>query len=260
MLPRLHVPSTFFEGQVLALPPEAARHLQVLRLQPGEPVLLFNGSDGAEWPAEVLAMGKRSVDVRLGAPVNVERELPWHVTLALGVPANDRMDGFVEKACELGAMAIQPLLCERSVLRLSGDRAEARQRHWQGVASAASEQCGRVRVAEVAPMRSLASWLAGAQAEPAPCKLVLSFAAGSATPGQALMSAGRHGAAAEAPRILVLSGPEGGLAEAEEAAAVASGFTRVGLGARVLRADTAPLALLAWIGLQGRAEGSPQPA
>ena len=106
-------------------------------------VLLFNGSDGAEWPAEIVRIGRMRSTSGSARALPVERELPWAVTLAIGVPANDRMDALVEKAGELGAHAIQPLVCERSVLRLSGERAEARRRHWSGVAAAASEQCGR---------------------------------------------------------------------------------------------------------------------
>ena len=89
----------------------------------------------------------------------VERELPLAVTLAIGIPANERMDGLVEKATELGAAALQPLVCERSVVRLAGERAEARQRHWQAVAASASEQCGRVRVPRIAGPTRFDAWL-----------------------------------------------------------------------------------------------------
>ncbi len=166
------------------------------------------------------------------------------MTLALGVPANDRMDALVEKAGELGAHAIQPLVCERSVLRLSGERAEARRRHWSGVAAAASEQCGRSRVTEVRPLRPLAAWLGDGDAPGgAARKLVLSLNpdAVSAEVACSDLAAGD---------IVVLSGPEGGLTAGEEGLAVANGFRRVSLGPRVLRADTAPLALLAWLGLR----------
>ncbi len=197
-------------------------------------------------------MGKASVAVRLGAPVAVDRELPWQVTIALGMPANDRMDALVEKACELGAAAIQPLVCERSVLRLTGERAEAKRRHWAGVAASASEQCGRVRVASVLPVRSLLPWLDDAgRVHPAPLRLVLSLAPDAISPAATFDVPRSPDAAAQ---VLVLSGPEGGLSPAEEAAAVALGFTRTRLGPRVLRADTAPLALLAWLGLAADAQ------
>lgn len=226
----------------LALPPGAARHVQVLRLQPGDEVTLFDGS-GDEWTAAVTAMGRSEVRVALRSRQAVDRELRRAVTLAVVMPANDRMDGIVEKACELGAVAIQPLMSERSVLRLTGDRAEKKRAHWQGVAIAAAEQCGRSRPLQVAPVKTLAAWLAelaegnGAADEQ---RWLLSPVA-----AQALSTL----AARDAGRIVVLSGPEGGLSEAEEQAARSRGFTAAKLGPRILRADTAPLAVLGWVAL-----------
>src|SRR5690242_2038360 len=100
-VPRLHVPLPMEQGRILRLPDTAARHVQVLRLQPGMPLLLFNG-EGGEYAATVQRMGRSEVEVEVGAFDPVERELPLQVTLALGMPANDRMDALVEKAAELG--------------------------------------------------------------------------------------------------------------------------------------------------------------
>lgn len=258
---RLYLDAPLHAGAELDLPPDTARHVQVLRLQPGEVITLFNGQ-GGEWQAEVLAMGRKDVSVRLLAPLPqaMPRELPVPVTLAIGMPANERMDTLVEKATELGAAALQPLHCARSVLRLQGERADKRRAHWQGVAVAASEQSGRTRVPEVAPVSDLARWLAAlppsaaASATDAPSEAttrpqelrgMLSLAA-DARPLPALL-AERQGVA----RITLLSGPEGGLAPEEEALARAAGFVPLSLGPRVLRADTAPLAALAVIGALG---------
>jgi 16S rRNA (uracil1498-N3)-methyltransferase len=235
MPPRFHVAEPMQAGLELSLPPGAARHVQVLRLQPGDPLTLFNG-EGGEWQAEVVRMGRSEVGVRLGAHVAVDRELAIQVTLALGMPANERMDALVEKATELGVAAIQPLMTERSVLRLSGERADKKQAHWQGVAAAASEQCGRTRVPVIAPVRSLADWLRGLPPAGGQ-RFVLSLR----TPEPLEAQAGSA--------LTFLSGPEGGLSEAEEAAAAACGFVPASLGPRVLRADTAPLAVLAHLGL-----------
>lgn len=237
-VPRLHVPLPLAEGQTLSLPESAARHVQVLRLQPGMPLVLFNG-EGGEHDAVVATMGRRDVEVQVGPSRAVERELPFSVTLALGMPANDRMDALVEKATELGVSAIQPLVCERSVLRLVGDRAERRREHWQGIAVAAAEQSGRTRVPQVAPVLGLAQWLDSAAAR-AGRRWVLSLAEGARSPATMELAA----------PLCVLSGPEGGLAPAEEQAALDAGFAPVSLGPRVLRADTAPLALLAFVGLR----------
>ncbi len=227
-----------------SLPPGAARHVQVLRLQPGDAVTLFDGS-GDEWTAEVTAMGRSDVRVVLRERHVVDRELRSAVTLAVVMPANDRMDGIVEKACELGAVAIQPLMSERSVLRLTGDRAEKKRAHWQGVAIAAAEQCGRTRPLQVAPVKTLAAWLAELNAADGARWLLSPVAA---QPLSARMRSPTDPSTAPSA-ILVLSGPEGGLSEAEENAARARGFEAVKLGPRILRADTAPLAVLGWVAL-----------
>lgn len=226
-----------------SLPAGAARHVQVLRLQPGDEVTLFDGS-GDEWTAAVTAMGRSEVRVALRARQAVDRELRRAVTLAVVMPANDRMDGIVEKACELGAVAIQPLMSERSVLRLNGDRADKKRAHWQGVAVAAAEQCGRAKPLQVAPVKTLASWLAELPVDADEQRWLLSPVA--AQPLSALTSASSEAQ----QRITVLSGPEGGLSEAEEQSARSRGFSAAKLGPRILRADTAPLAVLGWIALQ----------
>lgn len=225
------------EGQELDLPPGPTRHAQVLRSQPGDVLTLFDGRSEQEWQAEVLTMGRSVVRVRLLSARVLQHELAQGFRLALVMPANDRMDFLVEKATELGVSAIQPLMSERSVLRLAGERAEKKVAHWQGVAQAAAEQCGRARVPEVAAVRTLNQWLAELRPAAGEARWLLSPQA------QGLPTRPIQG------ELWSLSGPEGGLSAAEEATAQARGFTPVGLGPRVLRADTAPLALLSWWGL-----------
>ena len=242
MSARIFIRRPLAAGDVFDLPEAQARHVQVLRLQPGDPLTLFNGS-GGEWRASVVQMGRASVRVRLDAHEAVERESSRAVTIAVGMPANERMDALVEKATELGVAVIQPLVCERSVLRLSGDRAARRVEHWQEVAAAASEQCGRNRVPTVGAIQALPLWLAGlGPTAPVLRRLVLDV--------DAPASWSRDAIAGEPVGLLVLSGPEGGLTDAETAAARSVGFEPMSLGARVLRADTAPLAVLAWCALQ----------
>ena len=160
MMPRIHLERSLQAGAMLTLPAAQSRHVQVLRLQPGDELMLFNG-EGGEWRARVARIGRSDVDVQVEAHVEVERELPRPVTLALGMPANERMDGLVEKATELGVAAIQPLLCARSVLRLDNERAQKRRLHWQAVAVAAAEQSGRTRVPEIAAVQPMLQWLQG---------------------------------------------------------------------------------------------------
>ena len=235
---RLFVESPLSTDLELALPEDAARHVQVRRLQPGDALRLFDGR-GGEWAAEVTRMGKRDVDVRVGAHDTVDRELPFRLEIALGMPTNERMDALIEKATELGAAAIQPLQTERSVLRLDGERAARRVAHWQAVAIGAAEQSGRTQVPVVAPVCTVSAWLAALPQDGHAGRFVMST--GSAPPLARLVAP----RAAPAGRWLALSGPEGGLAADEEAAAVARGFARVSLGRMILRADTAPLAWLA---------------
>ena len=237
-MPRLYCPLPLTTGSVLNLPSGAARHVQVLRLQPGMPVTLFDGT-GGEHTAVIEHMGRSEVQVRLEAHHPVEREAPVAVHLVVGMPANERMDWLVEKATELGVASVQPVLAERSVLKLKGDRADKKRAHWQGIAIAACEQCGRNRVPQVHEAVALLAWLASGRAEPVGARgsrLLLSLAPGAQPLSQAVAGTGP---------VTLLSGPEGGLSLVEEQAALAAGFVAVNLGPRVLRAETAPLAVLA---------------
>ncbi len=250
MAPRIQVDHPLLPGAESPLPDRAARHVQVLRLQPGAALTLFDGS-GGEWRAEVVDIGRRQVVARTLRHDAIERELPLPVLLAIGMPANERMDAVVEKASELGVAAIQPLVCERSVLRLAGERADRKAAHWQAVAASACEQCGRNRLPQIAAPMPLRDWLRQqppAGDDRAAARLVLSLAADAAPLWRLLDDAAqRAGAPGAAPAYTVLSGPEGGLSPDELALACALGFVPAGLGPRVLRADTAPLAALAVI-------------
>ena len=239
-MPRFHCPAPLLAGQNLTLPASAARHVQVLRLQPGHTITLFNG-EGGEWAATITRMGRANVDVTVGAHTATEREPGRAVLLAMGMPANDRMDWLVEKAAELGVAGLQPLHTAHSVLRLSGERATKKQAHWQSVAVAACEQCGGNRVPTVQPVTDFAAWLKAlppVDATTPELRCLLSLAEGTQPLAQAL-----QGVASETP-VCFLSGPEGGLNSQEDAQARAAGFIPVTLGPRVLRAETAALAAL----------------
>ena len=246
-MPRLYCPLPLACGSTLDLPAAAARHVQVLRLQPGDTVTLFNcgagwdgpmQSPGGEFSATVIAMGRSSVEVRVDTHHATEREAARAVHVAVCMPANERMDWLVEKATELGVASIQPLMSERSVLRLSGERATKKQQHWHSVAVSACEQCGGNRVPLVHPVASLAVWLKTGAAQDLSSQRLLLALHDSARPL-------REAAHAAQGSVTLLSGPEGGLSRAEEAAAMDCGFAPVSLGARVLRAETAALVGLA---------------
>ena len=249
MSARFYADVALVTGTLISLPEQTARHVQVLRLQPGERITLFNGrGDGqggseGEFEATVERMGRSDVDVTIGAYTATARETGRALHLVVGMPANDRMDWLIEKATELGATSIQPVMTERSVLRLKGERADKKVAHWRASASAACEQCGRNRVPLIHEVATLADWLKKSAALPveAGTRLLLSLRDGSRPLSQAV--AGSSGA------LTFLNGPERGLTPAEEAAALACGFSPVTLGPRVLRAETAPLACLALLAL-----------
>ena len=260
--PRLYCPGPLQGGAVRALPAGAARHAQVLRLQPGDALVLFDGS-GGEWGACIARMGRSEVLVETLQHRKVEREAPRRVHLAAAVIGAERMDWLIEKATELGAAGITPILATRSATRFGAERAERRLAHWRAIAQAACEQCGRNRLPRIEPICSLGDWLAAIAGRtarggsvplnspsPAHGDAVPESDAGlrlllSLTPGAAALGAVAAQVSQGTGAVTLLSGPEGGFTPDEEAAALAAGFRPVTLGDRVLRAETAPLAALA---------------
>lgn len=229
---RLYCDLALSPGAEIALPEAAARHaVNVLRLQVGDPLILFNGA-GGEYRASLVAVNKREARARIIEFDAVECESPVDITLALGISAGERMDYSLQKATELGVTAIQPLATERSVVKLSGERADKRLQHWQHVVIAACEQCGRNRVPAVAPVQKLYAYLAAVERN----KRLLMLSPDADTPLKRV---------APTTAVVLLIGAEGGLAPSEHQAARAGGFEAVKLGPRVLRTETAPVAALA---------------
>ena len=231
--PRFYCPEILAQSGTAELPEQAAHHAaRVLRLQVGDRVSVFTGR-GGEGEARITDIGKRNVTVEIVDWHAVERESPLQVLLAQAISAGEKMDFTLQKAVELGIGDIQPLASERSVVRLSGERAEKRVAHWQGVVVSACEQSGRNHVPEVAPIRPLLDWLG--QQDGSELRLMLSPVA----------EVGLRDLPKSTGNVTLLVGPEGGLSSAEAEAAERYGFTPVRLGARVLRTETAALAALA---------------
>ena len=231
--PRIHCDIRLGPGAQFSLAPEAAQHVsRALRLKVGDSVTVFDGR-GGEYDAVLQRIDRGRVDVKVGAFRDVEREAAVTVGLVQGLPEADKMDWIVQKAVELGVAWIQPVVCDRSVVRLAADRAARREAHWKRVAVAACEQTGRNQVPEVRPTLPFQSWLA--EAPPTPRWML--------TPGAPALA--QRAPPTEPFEILV--GPEGGLSEREAEVALLRHCEPVSLGQRVLRTETAALAALAAI-------------
>lgn len=231
---RIHVPDPLAPGAVVSLPAAAAHHLsRVLRAAVGDGIVVFN--DGVEYPATIQRVEKNCVIVKLAAGNSFDREVPLTYLLAQAVSSGERMDVTLQKAVELGVKAVQPLFSERSVVRLTAERASKRLTHWRQVMISACEQCGRNVVPGLAEPLPMADWLAQlAPAQHGELRILLSPRATTRL--------------AELPRpdaITLLAGPEGGFTKSEADSAQRGGFIALRLGPRVLRTETAALAALA---------------
>jgi 16S rRNA (uracil1498-N3)-methyltransferase len=231
MAPRFYLDAPLRAGGVCTLSEDAAHHaVHVLRLREGEEVTLFNGR-GGEYAARIAAIQRLRISIDLLQHRPVERESPLRVTLVQGVSAGEKMDSTVRKAVELGVAAIQPVFAARSVARPKGERAENRRAHWQKVAIAACEQCGRNRIPEVHAPIALSDYRPGGTA----ARIVLS----------PLARQPFSRVSVEGNELVVAAGPEAGFTAEEEAALAAAGFAPASLGPRVLRTETAAVAALA---------------
>ena len=231
--PRIHCDLRLGPGAQFALAPEAAQHVgKALRLKAGDAITVFDGR-GGEYEATIQRIDKERVDVKVGAWRDAETESNLRIGLAQGLPEADKMDWIIQKSVELGIGWIQPLVCDRSVVRLSGERAARREAHWRRVAVAACEQSGRNRVPEVRPTLGFQSWIAVPGVGPRWMLVPGSTPIASKSPPQGPFE--------------LLIGPEGGLSERESDLARSQGCEAVALGPRVLRTETAPLAALAAI-------------
>ena len=236
-MPRFYCPQPLTAGTIVDLPEAVAHHLHVVRMQAGDGLTLFDGR-GGQFQASLAEIGKKRASARVEEHQAIDVELPYAITLAQGLPEGAKMDWIIEKAVELGVAQVQPLAARRSVVRLSGERAEKRHAHWEGVIVAASEQCGRNRLATLAPVADLGRWLAAPQQVSQP-RILLSPRATQSLPLWAQAN--------DAQALTLLVGPEGGFTQEEEDAALAAGALALSMGPRVLRTETAALAAMAML-------------
>jgi 16S rRNA (uracil1498-N3)-methyltransferase len=231
---RIFVEQKLQSGKGTGLPEQSGLHLtRVLRLDAGAPVTLFDGT-GGEFAATLERDGKK-VWARVGAFDPVERESPLDITLLQGIARGERMDLIVQKATELGVARIVPVFAERSVVKADARQRERKLGHWQAIAVSACEQCGRNRVPEVSEPRGLGDAIAALPESSARCLL--------AADGSEALAA--FAARTRGQSLVLLIGPEGGIADNEKQFAFANGFLACRLGPRILRTETAGLAALA---------------
>jgi 16S rRNA (uracil1498-N3)-methyltransferase len=232
--PRFHCPVPLRQGGVLALPETVANHaVRVLRLKPGDALVLFDG-EGGECPAVLRDVDRKTATVTLGEYSQVDRESPLDLWLVQALAVGDKMDWIVQKAVELGATGVLPWQADRSVLKLDPERAAKRQAHWQAIAISACEQCGRNRIPFVAAPQTLAAALAHCSDRRV---VAMRPAADAAQPLRV------------APMALIV-GPEGGFSDGELAQLDVAEAAALTLGPRVLRTETAGLAGLAALNAQ----------
>lgn len=231
-MPRFYVDFALSPDSVVELPDNVVRHLNVLRVKNTEEIVLFNGN-GKSYPALPEVLEKRRASVRILREEATDNESPLNITLVQAVSAAERMDFTLQKSVELGVAEIRPVISERCVVRLSGERAEKRVARWQEIVVSACEQSGRNIVPKVLPLTTYAQALQRLPQETT--KLLMSL-----NRAQKLSDV-----RPQSGKVVFMVGPEGGWTEKEEQQAFDAGFRSVTLGKRVLRTETASLAAIA---------------
>jgi 16S rRNA (uracil1498-N3)-methyltransferase len=243
-LTRVYVDTALIPGSLVELPRDTASHLaKVLRARSGDELILFNG-DGREFAGAIESVRGSRVSASVGDGRQVDRESPLAITLVQCVPRGDRMDFIVQKATELGVARIVPVLSQRSVVRLDKAQAESKATHWRAVAVSACEQCGRNRLPTIEAAQPLLNYLGESSPGTGP-RLVLEPESATHARTTAQNLGGAPDVAIVDAEIAI--GPEGGFASDELEAFRVAGFSQIGLGPRILRAETAAIAAVVWL-------------
>lgn len=227
---RLYCNAPLSVNTSLELPASAARHTMVLRLKQGDPVTLFNG-EGGQYQARIANIHKHGAVVDILSFEARENELPYNITLVQSMPEGSKMDMVIEKAVELGVARICPVESERSVVRLTEERAEKRAIRWKSIIIASSEQSGRNRFAELAEIRPFSEWIKDYDPQPL---VMLSPHARRTLAEWAFETTPQD--------VTLMIGPEGGFSREEEGLAIRHGAVTLAMGSRVLRTETAGIA------------------
>jgi 16S rRNA (uracil1498-N3)-methyltransferase len=239
-IPRIYTAQDLAVGNEILLPEQAGEHaVRVLRLERGHPLILING-DGREYDAELASLAKRAVTAVIKQSRAVDREAALSITLVQSIARGEKMDWILQKATELGVSHIVPLVTERTEVKLDEERAERRMAHWDSVIESACEQCGRTTLPALAPPQRIDRWLAGLEFSGQRLALIPD---GETTLRQ--LPSNDDG-------VMVVVGPEGGLSEQDVVMLRQAEFVGLKLGPRVLRTETAGVAVVAALqGLRG---------
>lgn len=230
-IPRVYQASDLSAQQEIELDAAASQYLlKVLRLRDGARLEIFDGL-GAAREAELICAGKRA-RATLGQPLVTQTESPLQLHIGLGISKGERMDYAIQKLVETGVSSITPLLTEYTVVKLDPKRAASRQQHWQGIIISACEQCGRNVLPQLHEVTAIGPWLDNAAAD---CKLA--FDASATLNLQSIQPVPKS--------VCVLIGPEGGISEVELNYASKCNFRLARLGPRILRTETAAVAIAA---------------
>lgn len=231
-MPRFYLPENLSVGQTVDLPDNIVRHLNVLRVRPNENITLFDGK-GKAHTARLTVLEKHRAEAEILHEDTTDNESPLNITLIQSISSGDRMDFTLQKSVELGVTAIQPVISERCIVRLDGERAAKRLARWQEIVISACEQSGRNTVPPVLPIIGYREALDKMPSEST--RLIMSINRARK------LGDIRHPSGA----IVFMVAPEGGWTEQEEQQAFEAGFQAVTLGKRILRTETAPLAAIA---------------
>lgn len=231
---RIYQETPLSVGSVIDLDAQATHHVgRVMRLQTGEPVIIFNGSQPGEYLGVITHISKKNITVRLDEYCPRTVESPLNLILAQGIARGEKMDYIIQKAVELGVSQIIPLMTERSTVKLDAERQQKRLQHWQAIAISACEQSGRTSIPLIAIPQLLNNWLQKIETNN-PLFVLSPHVKKKLAPA----------AYKKAAAMTVLIGPEGGLSEGEINAALQKGFIPLNLGPRILRTETATIAAL----------------
>jgi len=230
--PRIFSDSALAVNSSAELTGSSARHVgKVLRLQPGDSLILFDGS-GSDFAATIKSVSKNNVTLSCDEQLSVSTRSPLQTELWQGISKGPRMDTVVQKATELGVHRIRPVFTRYGVVKLDAARSEKRVQHWCDVAISACEQCGRADIPEILPPLTFNDALEQLTSDTA--ALMLAPGGDTALP-DALQPDKQN---------IIMIGPEGGFSAEEEASASDKGVSMVKLGDRILRTETAPVAVL----------------